>query len=144
MDYELFGDYFAFDSTYKTNRYISFWLCCYCSVLDLIKFLFFFLIFILFFANRYGKPFILLLVSNNHNGTCVLGFALLQNELAETYTWVLEKIYVIFFLKKIYDSIPYYAFQVRKILIPFYSLICILNINYSYLKYKKKLYLKNT
>lgn len=33
---------------------------------------------------------VVLLGSNNHDRTCVFGFALLQNELAETYTWILE------------------------------------------------------
>ncbi|XP_062118326.1 protein FAR1-RELATED SEQUENCE 5-like [Humulus lupulus] len=58
VDYQLFGDCLAFDSTYKTNRY--------------------------------GKPLVILLGSNNHDKTCVFGAALLDNETSTTYDWVLE------------------------------------------------------
>ncbi|XP_062112909.1 protein FAR1-RELATED SEQUENCE 5-like [Humulus lupulus] len=58
VDYQLFGDCLAFDSTYKTNRY--------------------------------RKPIVILLGSNNHDKTCVFGAALLDNETSTTYDWVLE------------------------------------------------------
>ncbi|XP_062103286.1 protein FAR1-RELATED SEQUENCE 5-like [Humulus lupulus] len=58
VDYQLFGDFLAFDSTYKTNRY--------------------------------EKPLVILLGSNNHDKTCVFGAALLGNETSTTYDWVLE------------------------------------------------------
>ncbi|XP_062115212.1 protein FAR1-RELATED SEQUENCE 5-like [Humulus lupulus] len=59
VDYQLFGNCLAFDSTYKINRY--------------------------------GKPLVILLGSNNHDKTCVFGAALLDNETSTTYDWVLER-----------------------------------------------------
>ncbi|XP_062100398.1 protein FAR1-RELATED SEQUENCE 5-like [Humulus lupulus] len=58
VDYQLFGDCLAFDSTYKTNRY--------------------------------EKSLVILLGSNNHEKTCVLGASLLDNETSTTYDWVLQ------------------------------------------------------
>ncbi|XP_062119083.1 protein FAR1-RELATED SEQUENCE 5-like [Humulus lupulus] len=41
-------------------------------------------------TNRYGKPLVILLGSNNHDKMCVFGAALLDNETSTTYDWVLE------------------------------------------------------
>ncbi|KAL5556082.1 hypothetical protein UlMin_038318 [Ulmus minor] len=46
-------------------------------------------------------PLVVLVGSNNHGMTCVFGFALIQNETAETYTWVLQK-----FLECMKDKLP--------------------------------------
>ena len=40
--------------------------------------------------NRCQIPLVVLVGSNNHGMTCVFGFALIQNETAKTYTWVLQ------------------------------------------------------
>ncbi|KAL5547093.1 hypothetical protein UlMin_006780 [Ulmus minor] len=52
-------------------------------------------------TNRCQMPLVVLVGSNNHGMTCVFGFALIQNETAETYTWVLQK-----FLKCMKDKLP--------------------------------------
>lgn len=44
---------------------------------------------LIFVLNRYGKPLVILLGSNNHDKTCVFGAALLDDETATTYDWVL-------------------------------------------------------
>ncbi|KAL3500604.1 hypothetical protein ACH5RR_039697 [Cinchona calisaya] len=43
-----------------------------------------------FRKNAYGKPFILVTGVNNHDQTIVFGCALLRDETAETYVWLLE------------------------------------------------------
>ena len=40
--------------------------------------------------NEYGKPLVILFSVNNHYATSCFGCAILTDEIAETYTWVLE------------------------------------------------------
>lgn len=42
-------------------------------------------------TNRSQMPLVVLVGTNNHAMTCVFGFAMIHNETAETYSWVLEK-----------------------------------------------------
>ncbi|KAK1385381.1 hypothetical protein POM88_023116 [Heracleum sosnowskyi] len=58
MTYENFGDVFAFDTTYRTNRY--------------------------------AMPFVLFTGVNHHYQSVIFGFALMRDELATTFQWILS------------------------------------------------------
>ena len=42
-------------------------------------------------TNKCQMSLVVMVGSNNHGLACVFGFTLIQNETAETYTWVLQK-----------------------------------------------------
>ncbi|XP_050387982.1 protein FAR1-RELATED SEQUENCE 5-like [Argentina anserina] len=54
-----------------------------------------------YLTNHYGKPLVLFVGSNNHLSTVIFGFALLEDETAKTYKWVLEM-----FLESMNDRKP--------------------------------------
>ena len=70
VDYYYFGNVLAFDTTYKKKK------------------------------NKYGMSLAIFSGTNHHQQTCIFACALMSNEWADTYKWVLEMFFVAMQKKK--------------------------------------------